>query len=276
MHCLPLLRLRPSAVYSVFLITVLVQDVLATSPVARDDDDRCFTPDRDISGLDINAPTCAIPGQADLYGFGVRVGIYLTWVSSWLANNFVAGEMSGSLDTNSIFLLALALTVAILSFLETIWIIDSIILLQLSFGFVLGVMTIWGRRTKYYKQGHFGGWGTHCRLCLCLAVCAYSLWFWTKAIKDPDPDCFLREQCGGLRTFFFADLSAMGGIRIFYAIVSGIGCFYFGTMAIVAAISFVRHAVGMDRHWVPIEHQGQEGLSMQGYECNWYHSEDNH
>ncbi|KAK5118432.1 hypothetical protein LTR62_002946 [Meristemomyces frigidus] len=191
------------------------------------------------------APICQIPGEPDLYGFGVRVGIYLTWVSSWLANNFVEGEMASSLDTNAIFLFALALTVGVLTVKrEKIWVIDANILLQLSSGFVFGVMTIWGRRTAFYRKGHFGGWGTHSRLLLCTTISAYSLWFWIGGVVDPDPDCFLRTECDGLRWFIFANVRMDDPVvRTIAIVLSAAACLYYGAMFLAALAAFARVAV---------------------------------
>jgi hypothetical protein len=192
-------------------------------------------------------PGCMIPGNSDFYGFGVRVGVYLTWVSSWLANNFVESEMEGNLDTNAVFLFALALTVVVLSAEKEIWSIDSAILLQLSFGFVFGLMSTWGRRTRFYRKGHFGGWGTHIRMLLSLAVSVYGLWFWVNGVRDPDPNCFQREACNGLRTFVFANVSMKGWTRTGWIIVSAAACIYFGVMALTALALLVLKAIRHDK-----------------------------
>ena len=91
--------------------------------------------------------------------------------------------MSGTLDTNAIFLLALTTTVIVQTVNGSIFLVDSLILVQLGFGFVFGVMSLWGYRTRYYKSRypgaaaddkgkyHFGGWGTHCRLARFIEIC---------------------------------------------------------------------------------------------------------
>jgi hypothetical protein len=218
---------------------------------------------RGLSPLDPAAgpPGCMIPGDSDFYGFGVRMGVYLTWISSWIANNFVSSEMAGSLDTNAVFLFALALTVVVLTAQKDIWAIDSNILLQLSFGFVFGVMTMWGRRTSFYQQGHFGGWGTHSRLVLCMAVSVYSLWFWVYGVQHPDPNCFRREACNGLRTFFFADVSMTGWARVIWIIVSAVVCVYFGAMSIMAIILLVFKAIRHER-WEAEELELNQSVRM--------------
>ena len=58
------------------------------------------------------------------------------WVASWLANNFLPEELSGSLDTNSIFLPALFATVFSYSVqAEHVRVVDVLIIHQLCVGF---------------------------------------------------------------------------------------------------------------------------------------------
>ena len=100
--------------------------------------------------------------------------------------------------------------------MQRVYLIDNLILVQLSLGYIFGVMTLWGNRSRFYKKRnserapHFGGWGTHSRLLLCLCASCYSVWFWSVAVMDPEPNCFLRERCGGLRLGLFWQLEYKG------------------------------------------------------------------
>lgn len=199
-------------------------------------------------------PLCSFQGQTDFYGLGVRMGIYFTWLTSWLANNFLAEEISGSLDTNAVFLLAISVTVIYNSAHHQLRIIDALVLLQLCYGFLFGVMSLWGYRTMYYHrmgaQGRssFGGFGTHMRLLLMTAISGYAVWFWFEGLDDGLIQCNKREACGGLVTFFFSRVKLYGWIRTFYKI-SAVGCVaYYGIMTAVAIMwlaircfRFVKH-----------------------------------
>ena len=164
----------------------------------------------------------------------------LTWFLIVLTNscsNFVASEMAGALDANAIFLLSVTGTVVVETVIGRIFIIDSLILIQLAMGSVFGVMSIWGFRTRYYKQRHpesedgmmhFGGWGTHCRLLLCTIISVYALWFWAYSVANPQPTCFLRQDCDGLRTFLFTSLPLSGWTRYGHVIMAIGAVLYFG------------------------------------------------
>lgn len=48
-----------------------------------------------------------VEGSPDFYGLGNRTGIYLQWLSSFLANLLLPEAIDSNLDTNTIFLLVL-------------------------------------------------------------------------------------------------------------------------------------------------------------------------
>lgn len=174
--------------------------------------------------------------------------------------------MAGTLDTNAIFLLSLTTTVIVQTVNGSIFLVDSLILIQLGFGFVFGVMSLWGYRTRYYKwrdpsaavgekdKYHFGGWGTHCRLALCTLISCYALWFWVYSVANPNPNCFLRERCDGLRTFLFTSVSIMGWTRWIHALASAICVIYYGVAFIVAVATFARYLInglmGRQMEWI--------------------------
>ena len=181
--------------------------------------------------------------------------------------------MSGTFDTNSIFLSAIGLTVLSYSSIYDINIVDALVLLQLSFGFVFSVMSLWGYRTMYYrKEGpggvrHFGGWGTHCRLGLCVAISAYSVWFWTRGLAGGLPHaCNMREECGGLKTFLFGELSVFGDVRTFYAVAGVVLCVYYGAMVVAAAAAALHHlhrwVQGKETVWEPQQLDESDGLDV--------------
>ncbi|KYG40601.1 hypothetical protein M433DRAFT_28108 [Acidomyces richmondensis BFW] len=202
---------------------------------------------------------CSSTASNDYYGLGVRIGVYCTWISSWIANLFVPSEIAGALDANAIFLVALMISMFHGSATHTLAYIDGLILMQLCAGYLFGCFSIWGLRTVHYiKEGpdgirHFGGLGTHFRILIVFAISTYGIWFWTKGIEDglvvittdtggPKP-C----QCYPLYTFFFARLKVLGGIRYLYIIMTTGTTLYFGSMIIIAGIDRSRHLFDLKR-----------------------------
>ncbi|OAP62945.1 hypothetical protein AYL99_02172 [Fonsecaea erecta] len=194
---------------------------------------------------------CSIAGERRLLWTGVRIGIYSSWFASWVSNSSLldAREICRSLDSNASFLFAIAVVVATYSTLGNIRIIDALILLLLSFGYLLSVMTLWGNRTVPTKRNHFGGWGTHFRLVLVNAICAYGIWFWSVGMTDKLPQCNTREQCAGLKLWILVEVPiANAGIR---NLVLAFWCILYSTMfltAVVACMELVGE-VSDDANW---------------------------
>ena len=204
-------------------------------------------------------PQCAIDGEPDLYGFGVRFGVYFIWIASWLANNFVIDEYDGALDSNSIFLLAIGIAVALNSSNSEVRLIDSLILVQLGLGFIFGVMSVWGYRTAVYRRegavgaDRFGGLGTHVRLFLLAGLTAFNTYFWSVGISSGFPPCNRREACNGIRVFFLGSQSLFSGARTFYLVIAGFCCVHYLLLCFAClawlARTFVDRIRGRDPAW---------------------------
>lgn len=87
-------------------------------------------------------PVCNLLGNSDLYGLGIRLGIYMQWTSSLLANNLLEGEILSLLDTNTTFLLAVFSAIAKLTVQKGLQLAEILILLRICFGFLFGVVTV--------------------------------------------------------------------------------------------------------------------------------------
>jgi len=75
---------------------------------------------------------CLIKGNDNLYGLGIRIGLYSNGLASYIANNLVQGEASTIRAMNTTF--HLALLIALLSERLNLQSIDAYILLVLNFG----------------------------------------------------------------------------------------------------------------------------------------------
>jgi hypothetical protein len=187
---------------------------------------------------------CTTDFSNDYYGFGVRLGVYFSWLSSYFANLLLPSEIAGSLDTNAIFLLALIASLFNGTHLRQIQQIDALIIMQLSSGFLFSSFSVWGYRTSYYqKEGpaaikRFGGWGTHCRLLLAASISTYGTWFWWKGVRDGliTSD---NPECQKIFTWFFAYLPVLGGIDKMYIVISMCCAIYYCTMLVAAIVAVI-------------------------------------
>jgi hypothetical protein len=186
---------------------------------------------------------CETERAPDYYGLGVRLGIYFSWLQGYIANTMLPSEIAGALDANTIFLLTLLVAMIKCSRVRMLKQIDGLVLMHLSGGTIFGVLSIWGYRTvQYSEEGpkairHFGGYGTHVRLIVSLAISVFGLWFWMWGIVgglEPIDDT---PECGTVYTFFFGKLRADGGMRYFYIVIC-IGCIvYFGIMLLASSLA---------------------------------------
>jgi hypothetical protein len=94
-------------------------------------------------------PLCeGFPGNPDLYGLGIRCGVYLQWVSTWLSISFEPQSAQETHSVNSIFVLAILIAVVQAASSSSLRPIEAIIMLQICYGYLFTVMSIFGLRIQ--------------------------------------------------------------------------------------------------------------------------------
>lgn len=132
---------------------------------------------------------CTTNLARDLYGLGVRLGVYLQWASGWVSNNFLVDSIESGLNANAVFLFALMVAIVSGTRTNEMTLMDGLVMIWLSAGTVWSVLSLWGYRTcAYRKKGlngisKFGGFGTHLRLLLSGSVALYGAWYWIFGVK---------------------------------------------------------------------------------------------
>ena len=121
------------------------------------------------------------------------------------------------MDTNTIFLLALFLASAVATARDTLHSTEIIVLLQLCFGFLFSILSIWGYRRARPEEGlsRFAVIGSLFRLSLAAAISAYAVWFWFDGV-----DILRREPPCPDFIFLFAKVDIYHSVRTFFAIQS--------------------------------------------------------
>lgn len=168
-------------------------------------------------------PSCAFDGNPDFYGLGIRTGIYLQWITAYLANHFLRQSIDTNLETNTIFLLALFIATAVTTVNDKVQTAELVVLLHLCFGFLFSILSIWGHRTGNAKLGgkekiRFPLIGSFFRLTLASAVSAYGLWFW---FTGRNLRSRTTSSCANY-TFLFAKVDIAGGVRYFFELQSSV------------------------------------------------------
>lgn len=190
---------------------------------------------------------CRTELSTDLYGFGIRLGYYCNWASAWIANNWVPDEIGGAQDQTSILLLALLISMVQNTVLKLLTRLDALMLLELCVGTIWSCLTIWGYRTVLHtgkRKGqrlngisYFGGFGTHFRLLLTLAVAVYALWFFAIAanpVHGQLRDAGNPKLCGSIHVLSKGLPLAHKGIRYPCILFASMSILYCGTMCLAS------------------------------------------
>lgn len=103
----------------------------------------------DIQPRSHRAKCPGFDGNPDLYGLGIRLGVYSQWFSSWLTNTFNPSAAAGNHDANSIFLLALLIGISVAAVNDAIQPIEAYVMLHVCFGFIFTVLSLLGVRVYF-------------------------------------------------------------------------------------------------------------------------------
>ncbi|KAF8847144.1 hypothetical protein BDZ45DRAFT_755206 [Acephala macrosclerotiorum] len=151
----------------------------------------------------------------DIYGFGIRLGIYLQWVGAVLSKWFNEDPecLRDLLDENSIFQLAIFIASILLCTgnTESPWAVELLILLHIFFGssFILHF------DAEISDNCQFDFWGILVKYAITLGMAALNVWFWYAGMHK------LPATPGtGNHAFFFHNFAVGGSILVFFQVVA--------------------------------------------------------
>jgi hypothetical protein len=171
-------------------------------------------------------PVCAFDGNADIYGVGVRIGLYLQWFATLLVTLYMRSLLPFVRTVNLVFQAALMIGVASEHQRDNIRAIEPIIALWLCFG-ALSSLTGDGFSPFGTSSGTF-------RVLLYAGISGYTVWFWFVGI-----DGLLQQDCEyiALPTSITID----GWFRRFNQVLSVFGvsiCFLLFAIAILVCLPY--------------------------------------
>ncbi|KAL2674799.1 hypothetical protein IWX47DRAFT_912274 [Phyllosticta citricarpa] len=148
------------------LIALYIFFILATVPLARPYP-LSTQPTPDATAPEIatttheEIPRCpAGPGNGDLYGLGIRLGIYLQWLASHITHTVSPASAAATHDANSVFLLAILIALTTGTARRRKWIRaeEAYIVLLVAWGFVGTVVGVAGVRLRGLEGRSVCGW----------------------------------------------------------------------------------------------------------------------
>jgi hypothetical protein len=133
--------------------------------------------------------SCSFVGNPDLYGLGIRLGVYFQLFATLFANAFLDEAVGDALDTNFIFLFTLFVALVRATVLNGINSIEAFAMLVQIYAFLASVVNVsgekaamWGMVSKDQKNRHaqfeISFLDQISRRCLGLAISGYAIWFW--------------------------------------------------------------------------------------------------
>jgi hypothetical protein len=155
-----------------------------------------------------DTPQCGFVGNNDIYGIGIRIGIYAQILAVWFANYFLFSEAQILRDAVSVF--SVAILVVSLIFAadpSDVYAVEGFILLQiLAWSCMMGV-----RAKSSYSKGTFSR-GSLLRRVVCdvmnlMSVCL-QVWFWWSGL-----DRMKKTPCGTWLMMYVVKTSMFGWAR---------------------------------------------------------------
>ncbi|KAF2246539.1 hypothetical protein BU26DRAFT_552538 [Trematosphaeria pertusa] len=223
---------RPHSPILILIPIILILFLLPTRAVATS------TP------LIARSPTpanCTFPGDENTYGLGIRIGLYLQWLSTTLANNFVPSEAPAMRVANINFHLAafIALMYRTIAQRGRLAAVEAFLLLVLCTGGVCSgrgtgnaVDALEGEepRTNPDRKRKAMGPGSLFRTMLGAATLYYGVWLayvGLDALSHPPPESGCRHV-----VFWFAKVALFGWYRVFLKVIFTIAASY-GSLSLV-------------------------------------------
>ncbi|CEL03040.1 hypothetical protein ASPCAL04198 [Aspergillus calidoustus] len=197
---------------------------------------------------------CHINGDEDLYGIGVRTGIYAQWVATLLSRTLrVPEEITASDDANLCFQLALT---AVLLFVltgrkEPFMPVEALIALPLCFGGFAAASAPFSLPTTAAAAA-----AAPCRQATSLVrflcslhlfgiLAGVSCWFWWYGIEHGHN--VAGDQCP-YYTFLFAKVKVSDSLIGFYRFLAVVGCVVFAGIEAVLLVMMVHVVSRCSRH----------------------------
>jgi hypothetical protein len=166
-----------------------------------------------------NPDRCGFEGNSDIYGLGIRLGIYAQWISAFITfltrdTESRSERISDLVDIDAIFETAIFIaTMVLISNTSSAHSAEIIVLCLIFFGdFYL--VQVSAAISHPGLCGMFSALGIFLRVSLAVAMSSYTVWFWFVGL-----DKFQQSPCGSY-VFLFRKARITGSARKFFKALS--------------------------------------------------------
>jgi hypothetical protein len=219
-----------------FLVSGPVNALSLHSPVSLFS--RAVREDESLCNQRHNPNECGFKGNPDMYGLGLRLGVYLQWLACNLSLTFVSQPEKDLPDASLVFSFAIALAIILTTYQTTcVYFVEAFILINIAFGGTLHLDL-----TKWEK----GSWRRPALLSFYLMIFPFSCWFWRQGMEK-----HFRDAPCGTQLFLFGRISGSHvpiALNVFLAISI--------ILTVVIGYSSITQVIGTIMTWM-----GYTGMS---------------
>lgn len=180
---------------------------------------------------------CGFSGDDNTYGLGIRIGIYLQWITSSIAYNFVPEEAVTMRGVNNCFQAAMFAGLLFITITKgpALYAVEAFIMLIFCMG---GVCSGDNPEVGTKKYAYFDATtsGSLIRLSLGVGFCAYGIWFTFEGM-----DGMKHPPCSTF-AFFLVRVNLYGWFRTFWKVMFTLG-------ALTYAVTIIRGVIVVVRGW---------------------------
>ncbi|TLD19420.1 gb [Venturia nashicola] len=191
-----------------------------------------MSPTTNSTNTPSNLKDCIVTGNADFYGFGIRLGTYFQFFATLLVTLCAPKEEDFYRALNNLLQTAMFAGLIILTRTQYLLVIEPVIVVFLLFG-SLSSLTGEGFSPIGRPSGIY-------RLLLYCAITGYSCWFWFIGI-DNVAKPLSPSECHLKTTAFFGQVSPYGAFRTFNKVASVLGILLCLALLIWSCIKFLRN-----------------------------------
>ncbi|KAF2499625.1 hypothetical protein BU16DRAFT_615028 [Lophium mytilinum] len=174
---------------------------------------------------------CAFTGNADLYGIGIRTGLYLQWVTTLTTTLYEPKDEEILRVINLLIQSAVFMGLILLTSRNQIEPVEPVISIWLIFG-ALSSLSGSGMNPLRHFSGLY-------RVALYTAVAGYACWFWFTGLDGTLQD----QRCETVA--FFGRVSISGRFRTFNKVASVVGVCVCAVFMALTARAFFRRYTGV-------------------------------
>lgn len=188
---------------------------------------------------------CGLDGNSDLYGLGIRAGIYMQWISSFIMYGWYPEGKEGLTESYIIFLFAIMVVlIAQTAQAAPVYAVEILLLTYFIFGGALAVTSVGVRRRNWERLKRNGRFRALSVTLILTAAAIYCSWFWIHGLNNAGN--FLPTPCGTY-VFFFAKVPFFNEHLIrFFAAISVIAAVGWGPIILASGLSVILGSFSAD------------------------------